>query len=334
VKGQCIDIILEAPTFTSGGVSVTKKANVARMTIDEGIFGNTRLNNRVDIEYIFDDSALRPLNHVYNSIDANVNYPSTKIGYYEPVQSFTKTFNSINGNGTWKLYLLPRNANTTGVSTNLGINVGNVSLEVTHAFKNTQNSNTVQLSSICPSISLNKETQYFSWLAPEGFLKNCQIKLGARLKTILQLNKNNFNEYVDFPVCDLTGDANNILQIVADVPRLFMMSDIDELIISSSMNINKDYLSDVREDVITSFPIDSSEIFKLDDVTFYDNMSSIPFNKYKILSNGLRKVDLTFNIKLKNGSIVPVFIESGESMLVKINLFQIDDFNTEIRTTS
>jgi hypothetical protein len=100
------------------------------------------------------------------------------------------------------------------------------------------------------------------------------------------------------------------------------------------MNINKDYLSDVREDVITSFPIDSSEIFKLDDVTFYDNMSSIPFNKYKILSNGLRKVDLTFNIKLKNGSIVPVFIESGESMIVKINLFQIDDFNTEIRTTS
>jgi hypothetical protein len=322
VQGQIFQIYVQHPDNTT--------CLVGKIYVSEGELVNQRNNNLVNKLFKFSDVAIKPMSITNNIDDIKLNWLDETeglIAFYQPVQSFYETFRNKSANGTWKVKIIPINDITGPQLINLGVEVGDCVLKVTHSVQAISTFQAFEFPPIAPFITLNKSTQFFSFNVHEKFFKSgIQLKMGSRLKSILQVTKNisENNEYIDFPYQKLSTGLNEILVIEQHVPRLFMCSDIEELIVTSNMNIEKDYLDTAFTNTITSFYIDSDLMFKLDNLIFSETLSSVPFRKYRMKDKNLNlsNINLDFYIKLKNGKLKPVQLLPMESLNLRLCLFE------------
>ena len=89
------------------------------------------------------------------------------------------------------------------------------------------------------------------------------------------------------------------------------------------MNVTKDLIFDISDDIITNFLFDSDEIQLLNNVFLFEELASTPFNRFDLKqTTPLNKIDLQFFVKLRDGTTKPIFLEPGEDMDITISFFK------------
>jgi hypothetical protein len=243
---------------------------------------------------------------------------------YTPLELFSSKFYNIAGFGTWTLRIQPCSYNLLDFSIDSELYCQHVP----------KASNKFDFSPIAPVYTLNKSSSFLSLSLHEKFIiSGVKIKPSPKLKQLVRLDKASISdEFLQIVPRSLTyaGNAENcIVTFEQEIPKLYLMSQIEQLLIeSNNLSISRDLgaSQNVLTNVISSFVLNADEVLNFNQAVYSYDGDTAKLRRYRFNPNSgaLSELNLKFSVKYTDGSVYPIELLPGETVSGLVSIAKIE----------